>query len=1133
MQNYKLVERKLEQFIKKYYYNELIKGSILFIAAGLIYFLITLALEYFLWLSPLYREILFWSFIIVELSLFGRFIIYPITKLIKLTKGIDYKYASEIIGHSFPEVNDRLTNILQLKSMEQDSDLVVESIEQKASQIKPVPFQDAIDFKSNLPYLKYAFFPIIIMLLIWITGKYDFFTTSYERVVNYNQTYEKPAPFRIKILNDSLVTTNQEAFSLKAKTTGKLVPQQMKVHLENGHSFLMNKTKKGNFSFEFEKIKKATHFYLSANKVKSEKYKIDVLAVPMIDNIQLRADVPNYTNMEDKLIDGTGNIEVPEGSQLTWTVNTTATKSLKLEIADSIYSFNNKNDAFKMSKEVYQSTRYIISSSNDFLKNYDRLDYQIQVIQDESPKLKIKVKRDSLDAAKKYFSGTASDDYGISSINIVYYPIDQRDKITRINIKKPNSSFDQFYYTFPNERLDLKKGQSYEYFFETSDNDQVNGIKSTRSSTYSFRKRTKEEEKENLLEQQDENLKNMEESLEKLKKNKSSLDELKKLQREKKELNYADKKRVKDFIKRQQQQQNLMERFNKSLQENLNKFNEEENSREKKDLQKKLKSNEKNLEKNKDLLKQLDKYNKKLDNEDLQKDLEEYEKESSKQERNLEEILELTKRYYVEEKTKKIVNDLKKLAKKQKKLANQREQTETTSQDSLNQDFKKISKELDSLQKENSKLKQPYSIPKNKEEKEAIKKEQEKAQENLVKSEKSSSKKEQKKSQEDANKSQGKAAKKMKEMSQQMSNMMMMASQEQAKEDAEMLRRILQNLLVYSLEQEALMNRFQSIDDQSPNFGKYLKRQATLKENFKHVDDSLFALALRNPMIGQKITDKITEVSYHIDKSLEKLADNKIRVGTSKQQFAMKYANDLANMLDSSLDQMQKMIGKGSGKGKSGKGKGMRKGQGKGRGFQLSDIIKSQEELSKEIKKGMKKGKQPGSKEKSGKNSKKGKKAGKNGGGQVNGQQGVKGKQKENRENESKRLYEIYKKQQELKNQLQNLINEKGLESDSGKLTKTMEQLEKELLLKGFSNSSLKRMEQIKHELLKLKNAAQKQNMSNKRKSTTNKKQFNNRSNDDIEEAKEYFKRLEILNRQNLPLQIKYQSLIKRYFNYE
>jgi hypothetical protein len=43
-----------------------------------------------------------------------RFIVFPIFKLLKLQKGIDYNEASIIIGSHFVDVNDSLTNFLQL-----------------------------------------------------------------------------------------------------------------------------------------------------------------------------------------------------------------------------------------------------------------------------------------------------------------------------------------------------------------------------------------------------------------------------------------------------------------------------------------------------------------------------------------------------------------------------------------------------------------------------------------------------------------------------------------------------------------------------------------------------------------------------------------------------------------------------------------------------------------------------------------------------------------------------------------------------------------------------------------------------------------------------------------------------------
>ena len=114
METQNFIYQKLEAFIKKFYINELIQGVLFFIGFGLLYFLFTLFVEYFLWLKPMGRMFLFWTFIGVEAYLLFRFIMFPLFKLFKLQKGIDYKQASTIIGNHFTDVSDKLTNFLQL-----------------------------------------------------------------------------------------------------------------------------------------------------------------------------------------------------------------------------------------------------------------------------------------------------------------------------------------------------------------------------------------------------------------------------------------------------------------------------------------------------------------------------------------------------------------------------------------------------------------------------------------------------------------------------------------------------------------------------------------------------------------------------------------------------------------------------------------------------------------------------------------------------------------------------------------------------------------------------------------------------------------------------------------------------------
>ena len=179
LNNFKTIQTKLEQFIRRYYTNDLLKGAILFFAIGLLYLLATLFIEYVLWLSPAARGVLFWVFIVVEVSLFGRFIIWPLTKLFKLKKGIDYEDASKIIGKHFPEVNDKLLNVLQLHKSSEQSELLLASIDQKSAELHPVPFKMAVNFNKNVTYLKYAAIPILILGLTFITGHFNWFSDSY------------------------------------------------------------------------------------------------------------------------------------------------------------------------------------------------------------------------------------------------------------------------------------------------------------------------------------------------------------------------------------------------------------------------------------------------------------------------------------------------------------------------------------------------------------------------------------------------------------------------------------------------------------------------------------------------------------------------------------------------------------------------------------------------------------------------------------------------------------------------------------------------------------------------------------------------------------------------------------------
>ncbi len=1179
MKNYFEVTQKLERFIRKFYVNELIKGGILFFALGLLYFILVVALEYFFWLTPLGRSILFWAFILVEAGFFIQFIVRPLLKLFKLSKGLDFHTASSMIGAHFPQVSDKLTNVLQLKENGENSDLIIASIEQKAKEIQPVPFQLAINFKSNLKYTKYLIIPAVIIAAVWLSGKLNLFTESYQRVVNYKTAYTPPAPFQFVVLNSNLEAEEGKDFKLSVFTEGEVVPEEAQI-IFNNQSYFLRKNQSGQFEYNFENLKKPIQFQLKANEVKSKNYLINLIEVPKIIDINLDLQFPKYTQRTSKKVKGTGNAKIPEGTIVEWKLSTANTKSVSLEMQDSIYKLSlNNSDVFKLKKEIRNSINYQLSTSNDARKDYEKLNFQLEVIKDEYPNLNLASKKDSLQISKTYFQGKVSDDYGLKKLNLIYYPTQNPSNklIETIEINKGN--YAEFLYVFPNPKLKLQEGTTYTYYFEVYDNDAVNGSKKTTSSYFNYRKKTAQEAKKEKLNQQSESIKGMQKALQKQKEDANNLKDIEQLQKEKKELSFSDKKKIENYLKRQQQQREMMENYSKELKDNLEKFEPENQDAKKEDLIERLEKNEERLQENEKLMEELDKYRDKLEDEKLNEKLKQAANETKKQERTLEQLLELTKRYYVERKTEQLAEELNELAKKQEELS-EKENATKKEQDELNNEFEKLKEELEKLEKENADLKKPMDIFRDEETEDEIKKDMEDASSLLNENEeeeegqnsesseseqegeneagednKSQEKQEQNEQQQNSPSQSGSsspqqkqkdASKKMKELSQKMGASLMMAGQSQQAEDAETLKRILQNLIRFSFEQEELMNAFAENSNTDKRFAKNLRKQADLRENFEHIDDSLFSLALRNQMISDNVISKITDIQYNTDLSLERLAENKIRLAQSNQQYVMTNANDLANLLDASLDQMQQQMSGGSGSGKSGKGQ-----SGDKPGEQLSDIIKSHEELEKEMQNAMGKSQGKGKEgEKEGESSGEGKSNGENQGSQSNSGQngksqegqngsdfkeGENGMQKGEREGFNEQmngeLYEIYKKQQALKQQLEDRIKQLGLEPDARKLRKSIEQLEEELLLKGFSSDVLKQMKNINHQLLKLKEAAQKQGQEQKREAQTNTKEFENQVKNELERAKEYFNSIEILNRQQLPLQPKYKNLIKEYFN--
>src|ERR1700761_387330 len=106
MGNYEWLVGRLDAFIRKYYANKVIRGTLVFLSCILFYFLTMSVSEYFLYLPVWSRITIMSLFVVFGVLSLVAWVIIPLTQMARLGSIISHEQAANIIGQHFPEVSD-------------------------------------------------------------------------------------------------------------------------------------------------------------------------------------------------------------------------------------------------------------------------------------------------------------------------------------------------------------------------------------------------------------------------------------------------------------------------------------------------------------------------------------------------------------------------------------------------------------------------------------------------------------------------------------------------------------------------------------------------------------------------------------------------------------------------------------------------------------------------------------------------------------------------------------------------------------------------------------------------------------------------------------------------------------------
>ena len=309
---------RLNSFITKYYLNQLIKGGIYSGSVLLIFFILFSIIEYFLNTGVGTRTFMFWTYILINLIIITKFIIIPLFNLLKIGKKLKHKDAAKIIGIHFSEIDDKITNILEL-SESKKNELIIASIDQKIKSISPISFNNAINLKKNIKHTKWILIPISILLLFFISGNDYILTKSSKRIIKHNTFFEPEAPFNYIILNENMNCIQFNDFMLMVQISGNEIPSSLSI-IYKKNTYQLKAVGNNTFKYLFKDVNQDMKFRFVGGGYTSKSYTIKALMQPKVVDIKIKIKHPKYTNKETEIIKNNGDISISEGAIVSWQI---------------------------------------------------------------------------------------------------------------------------------------------------------------------------------------------------------------------------------------------------------------------------------------------------------------------------------------------------------------------------------------------------------------------------------------------------------------------------------------------------------------------------------------------------------------------------------------------------------------------------------------------------------------------------------------------------------------------------------------------------------------------------------------------------------------------------------------------
>ncbi|WP_276134839.1 DUF4175 family protein [Polluticoccus soli] len=1084
MNNYDWLISRLDAFVRKYYANQVIRGALVLLICLLFYILAVSVGEYFLYMPVWLKVTIVSAFVVLGTAALVAWIIIPIVHMNRLGKTISHEQAAVIVGKHFPEISDKLLNILQLKKQnggQTSRELLEASINQKAGQLSVIPITNAIDLSKNKRFLPYLLPLVLVMVLLLVVAP-NIFSEASSRLLQPTKEFEKPAPFEFVVTNSPLQAVRNSDYTLLVKVKGSTLPAEMSVDV-HGDRLSMQQVDNETFKYTFRNVTEAVDFRLFAAGFYSKPHTLKVVQKPVLKAFKVEIDYPAYTGRKDETRSSLGDMTLPAGTLVSIAFIAEHTDEATIKLGDGQpVKLPKQSSMYASNYRFMNDTTYTLTLRNRQAGVVDSYQYNVKVIPDEYPVIQLQEFRDTVSGKQILLNGTAGDDYAITKV-LFHYQVVSKDNKTlsakSIALNNTGGALTTFQHYFDIGVLNLQPGEKITYFVEAWDNDGVHGSKASRSEVMAYHMYSPQQLDSAINANAEQINSGMSNSSEQMKQLQSEYKDMQSKMLQSGDMDWEQQQQLQELAKAQEQLKNKLEAVKKRMEEQRQQSAQKQYSDDVKEKQAALEKQMDNLL-NKELteqMKRLQELMQKLNKDQAFKSMKQLEQDNKLFNMDMSRLGELIKTLEMQMKLEDMANRMSEMAQKQDDI---QKQTEKGAKDneSLKKDQDDLKKQLDeALTKDLKEMQDAGKETQQKPDFSETQKDGKEASEKMEDSKQELSKDQNSK----AGQSQNQAKQNLQKMAMSMQKMAGGMNAMQLQIDIRATRQLLTNLMRLSFDQEKLMKGVQNTSAASATYLANQKEQTRLHNNSRMIRDSLFMLSKRLFQLAPTVNKETTELEKNMAGAAEAIEGRRVVDAATRQQYVMTHTNNLALMLNELLSNLlaQQSQQQGGQSGSCSMPGGKNPSQ--GAGDQLGDVITKQKQLGDAMQQmksaqGRQQGQQ-GEQGESGQDGQGGKEDKQRGGAGGNGEYG-----------DAEQLAKMAEQQAEIRRQLQDvnrMLNSKGLTGtkELQELQQQMDRNETDLVNRRMSAELLARQKEILTRLLQAEKSLREQEQDDKRSS--------------------------------------------------